>query len=209
MNMTELSLSEFVSSLASSAPVPGGGGAAALVGAVGMAAGNMTASLTLGKKKFEHLRLQLEEYCAAAAGLEKELLSQIQGDADCFAPLAAAYRLPKEDPGREVAVEAATLQACDAPRRVMELCCRGIELAGEIAKVGSRLALSDAGCSASMLRSALESAALNLFINTAALKDREAAEKLNAEALSRLRESLPKAEKLFRSIASNYISEEF
>lgn len=208
-DMTDITISAFVSALASSEPVPGGGGTAALVGALGMAAGHMTASLTLGKKKYAHLQEQIEEFCRQASGLEEKLLEQIQGDADCFAPLAAAYRLPREDPGREAALETATLQACSAPRTVMELCCRGIDLTERIAADGSRLALSDAGCSASMLRSALESAALNLFINTASLRDRSAAERMNAEALRLLREYLPKAEAIYRGIAANYLPEEF
>ena len=203
-----MTLTDFILNLSSSSPTPGGGGAAALVGAIGMACGHMTASLTIGKKKYADLQPRVEAFCREAAQLETALLEAIREDADCFAPLAAAYRIPKEDPARGERLEAATLGACAAPEHIMALCCRGIDLTEEIASCCSRLALSDAGCAAAMLRAALESAALNLFINTAALQDRAAAEAKNRCAADLLREYGEKADRGYRTVRACYFTEE-
>ncbi len=204
-----MNITDFIEKLSSPAPTPGGGGAAALVGAIGMAAGHMTASLTLGKKRYASVQSQVEAFCKEASELESELLGQIEADAACFAPLAEAYRIPKGSPGREETLEAATVLACSAPEKVMELCCRGIALTEEISAVGSRQALSDAACSAAILRAALESAAVNLFINTSSLQDRTLAEEKNQIAKARLSGYLPRAERIYRDICGNYGMGEF
>ena len=109
---TRLSCREFVEALASSAPVPGGGGAAALVGAIGAALGNMVGSLTVGKKKYAGVEAEivaLKEKCDA---LQAALLDQVLADAEGFEPLAKAYGIPKDDPDRERILEEATVAAC-------------------------------------------------------------------------------------------------
>ena len=70
------------------------------------------------------------------------------GSLPSYAPLAAAYGIPKDDPNRAEILEKATLDACSAPIEIMRLCARAIDLAGVFAEKGSRLALSDAGCAA-------------------------------------------------------------
>ena len=182
MDYTLNSCREFVEALASSAPVPGGGGAAALVGALGTALGNMVGSLTVGKQRYADVEAQIIALKARCDDLQRRLLDQVLADAEGFEPLAKAYGIPKDDPGREAALEAATAAACGAPMRIMELCCEAIEAIALIAEKGSRLALSDAGCGAACCKAALQSAALNVFINTRLLKDRELAEALNARA---------------------------
>ena len=182
LDLTQGSCREFVAALASNAPTPGGGGAAALVGAIGTALGSMVGSLTVGKKKYAAVEAELMALMAECGSLQDALLDQVAADAACFAPLAKAYSIPKDDPGRDSALEEATLNACAAPLEIMRLCARAIELAGEFAAKGSRLALSDAGCAAILCKAALQAASLNVFINTGALRDRAAAEALDARA---------------------------
>lgn len=182
MGKSDLSCREFVEALASSSPTPGGGGAAALAGALGTALGHMVGSLTVGKKKYAAVESELRALMAECAQLQSALLDQIQADADCFAPLAAAYGIPKEDPTRADILEKATLNACTAPLEIMRLCARAIDAAQIFADKGSRLALSDAGCAAVLCKAAMQAASLNVYINTGALRDRTAAQELNAQA---------------------------
>ena len=195
-----LSCSDFVRVLASNAPTPGGGGAAALVGAIGTALGNMVGSLTVGKMKYADVEAEiiaLKETCDA---IQSALLDAIDEDAKAFEPLAKAYGIPKDDPNRAEALEAATLNACEPPLCIMRLCCQGIEAARVFAEKGSRLAVSDAGCAAACLRAALVSASLNVFINTKTLEDQARAEALNAEANAMLGTYVPMADAVFEQV---------
>ena len=183
MDYTKESCRDFTALLASESPTPGGGGAAALAGALGTALGEMVAALTVGKKRYAGVE---EEIRAAAAELEElreMLLDTVMEDAEGFIPLSQAYRLPKDEPGREEKLEWATLTACAAPKKIMELALRAMELTKLMAEKGSVMAVSDAGCAAAMLKAAVDSAALNVYINTKSLKDRAEAERLNAACL--------------------------
>lgn len=204
-DFTLLSCRGFVTELASSAPVPGGGGAAALVGAVGTALGNMVGSLTVGKKKYADVEAELVALKAKCDDLQSALLDQVLADAEGFEPLAKAYGIPKDDPNRAAALEAATLRACAAPMRIMELCGEAIEAVATFAEKGSRLAVSDAGCGAACCKAALYSASLNLFINTKSLADREAAEAMNAKANALLEKYGPMADAVFEGVRAELV----
>ena len=175
-----LSVREFTRFLASAEPVPGGGGAAALVGALGVALGNMVAALTLGKPKYAEVEAEVAELRRRGEALQERLLEQINADAEGFRPLAEAYKLPKDEPRRAEILEQATLRACGAPMEIMELGAAAISVITELASKGSRMAVSDAGCAAVAVRAAVEMAYLNLLINTRSLRGREQAEALNA-----------------------------
>ena len=198
-DMMDRSCRAFVEVLASSSPTPGGGGAAALVGAIGTALGNMVGALTVGKKKYADVEPEIRALMAECDSLQAALLDQVAADAECFAPLAKAYSIPKDDPGREAALEEATLNACTAPLEIMRLCARAIDCAAIFAEKGSRLALSDAGCAAILCKAALQAASLNVFINTGALRDRTAADALNARANGYLA-ACGKAEAVFAQV---------
>ena len=192
--------------LASNAPVPGGGGAAALVGAIGTALGNMVGSLTVGKKKYADVEDEILLLKAKCDALQRELLEQIEADAEGFAPLAKAYGIPKEDPSRAETLEAATLVACRVPVRIMELCCESLEAIRTFAMKGSRLAVSDAGCGAVCVKAALQAASLNVFINTKTLRDRETAESLNARCLSMLEQYGAMADEIFNTVENGFFN---
>lgn len=175
-----LSVREFTRFLASAEPVPGGGGAAALVGALGAALGNMVAALTLGKPKYAEVEVEVAELRRRGEALQERLLEQINADAEGFRPLAEAYKLPKDEPRRAEILEQATLRACGTPMEIMELGAAAIPVIAELANKGSRMAVSDAGCAAAAVRAAVEMAYLNLLINTRSLRGWEQAEALNA-----------------------------
>ena len=197
MELTKSSCEGFLESLASKAPVPGGGGAAALVGAAGVALGNMVGSLTVGKKKYAAVE---------AESLRRRLEALVQADAEAFMPLAAAYGLPKETPEQQ-AHKAAVLEqaldgACAVPLETMEACCEGIALAQEYAAKGSALAVSDAGCAALFCKAALQASGLNVSINTKLMADRAHAEALNAKADALLAQYVPLADTLYEKMAT-------
>ena len=204
MDFTQKSCREFVEVLASNAPVPGGGGAAALVGALGTALGNMVGSLTVGKKKYADVEVEIIALKAKCDALQKDLLDQVPADAVGFEPLAKAYGIPKDNPDRDRILEEATIVACQVPMKIMELCCESIEAISVFAAKGSRLAVSDAGCGAVCCKAALQSASLNVFINTQSLKNRELAEELNAKANGMLDKYCAMADEIFAGVRANF-----
>ena len=206
MDMTTKSCREFVTVLASNEPAPGGGGAAALVGALGTALGNMVGSLTVGKKKYADVEAEiiaLKEKCDA---LQTELLDQVPADAEGFIPLAKAYGIPKDDPNRDKIMEEATVIACQVPVHIMELCCEALDAIAIFAAKGSRLAVSDAGCGAVIVKSALQAASLNVFINTKTLKNRQVAEELNAKCLGMLDKYGKLADEIFETVKAGFFA---
>lgn len=204
MDMTMESCRKFVEALASNAPTPGGGGAAALVGAVGTALGNMVGSLTVGKKKYADVESEIMDLKIKCDDLQTELLDLVKKDADGFEPLAKAYGIPKDDPNRAAILEQATLDACAVPMEIMEKCCEALDYIQIFAEKGSRLAVSDAGCGAVCCKAALQSASLNVFINTKSMKDRIAAEELNRRANDMLTKYCALADDIFAAVRANF-----
>ena len=204
MDMTMESCRKFVEVLASNAPAPGGGGAAALVGAIGTALGNMVGSLTVGKKKYADVEEEIIALKAKCDALQTELLDQVEADEVNFVPLAKAYGIPKDDPNRDTIMEEATMVACSTPVKIMELCCEAMETIAVFAAKGSRLAVSDAGCGAVCVKAALQAASLNVFINTKTLKNREVAEEMNAKCLAMLDKYGKMADEIFETVKAGF-----
>ena len=177
----EKNIDKFLEALASSAPTPGGGGAAALCGALGIALGNMVGSLTLGKKKYADVQEDIAELNAKAEALRAGFVALVDADAEAFAPLSRAYSIPKDDPARDEIMEPALLKAAEAPLEIMRKCAEALELISGYAAKGSALAISDAGCAAALCGAAMEAAALNVKINTKSMKNRAVADNINAE----------------------------
>ena len=204
MDFAQASCTEFVTVLASNAPVPGGGGASALVGAIGTALGNMVGSLTVGKKKYADVEAEIIALKAKCDELQKELLEQIELDAKGFEPLAKAYGIPRDNPERDRILEDATVIACRVPVKIMELCCEALDAIKVFAGKGSRLAVSDAGCGAVCVKAALQAASLNVFINTKTLQNRELAEEMNKKCLGMLDKYCAMADEIFESVKAGF-----
>lgn len=182
MPLYDDSLELFTQKLASKAPYPGGGGAAAAAGALASSLCSMVGNLTIGKAKYADVEPQAIKLTAKAEELRDALLRLIDADAECFEPLSKAYSIPKDDPTRDAVMERALAGACTAPLQIMRTVGRVLELLDEMAHIGSRMAISDVAAGASLGKAALQSACLNIYINTNSMKDREAALRIEAEA---------------------------
>ena len=204
MSLNDKSVREFAEILASKAPVPGGGGASALVGALGAALGSMVGELTVGKKKYADVEEDVRALMSKAEALREKLLACIDKDAEAFEPLSKAYAIPKDDPAREEVMESCLRTAADAPLEILRLCCEGIALQRDFADKGSALAVSDAATGVVLLWGAMYGAAVNVKVNTKAMKDREYAAAINAEVDALMNEYWQKAEKIYEDVYGRF-----
>ena len=197
----EKNVDKFLEALASSAPTPGGGGAAALCGALGIALGNMVGNLTLGKKKYADVQEDIAELNAKAEALRAGFVALVDADAEAFAPLSRAYSIPKDDPARDEIMEPALLKAAEAPLEIMRKCAEALELISGYAAKGSALAISDAGCAAALCGAAMEAAALNVKINTKSMKNRAVADNINAETNELLQKYFVLSQEIYNDVS--------
>lgn len=200
MSFAESSALAFTEALASSAPVPGGGGACALVGAVGCALAGMVGNLTTGKKKYTEFEPDIQRILAGAEALRKALLDLIDRDAACFEPLSKAYAIPKDAPERAAVMEDALRLACTAPMAIMRAAAEAIKLHAELAVKGSTLMISDVGVGVLCCKSALMGASLNVFINLRLMADQDYAAGLRAECDALLAEACALADKTYAAV---------
>lgn len=170
-------IEEFLDDLASKDPVPGGGGASALSGAMGCALGEMVVSLTVGKKTYAAYREMLLGLGEHLKSLREIFLRLQDKDEEAFLPLKAAYGLPRETEeeqrARDRVMAQALHEACLVPLSVMETATGALESLKSVAEHGAKNVLSDAGVGASLLRAATEGAAFNVKINLKSMKDPE------------------------------------
>ncbi len=197
----ENTIQGFISELSSKSPVPGGGGASALIGAIGVSLCSMVANLTSGKQKYAEYQQDIEKILARTEVVIKNLLSLIEKDAAVFEPLSAAYGIPKETPGRDDILEAALVEACSVPFEILKEVNDAIDIVEELAIKGSRLAISDVGVAASACKCAMESAAMNVYINTKLMKNRDYASAMNAATDSMLKWGLERFGKVYSQVS--------
>lgn len=200
MLFVEQNLNEFAASLASKSPTPGGGGASALAGAVGIALGEMVGALTVGKPKYAEVEDEIKDLLERAGKLRARLLDCVDRDAAAFAPLGEAYKLPKDAPGRGETMERCLRDAAAVPLEIFDLCCEAIELLRAFGEKGSALAVSDAATGAVLCRGAMYGAAVNVKANTKLMKDREYAETVNRHVDGMMEKYWRIAEKTYEDI---------
>jgi formiminotetrahydrofolate cyclodeaminase len=209
MALSQKTIPDFITALGSKEPVPGGGGASALTGAIGVALGNMVGSLTIGKKKYADVEADITALKKKSDALQNALLALIDKDAKDFEPLSKAYGLPKDTPEQRAekdhVMEAALRGATAAPLEIMRKCAEAIDIIEGFAAKGSTLAISDAGTGVIFCKAALSGASLNVFINTKAMKNRPYAEKINAEAEALLAKYEAKADTIFASVKARLV----
>jgi formiminotetrahydrofolate cyclodeaminase len=208
MTLIEKEVSEFVFELSSRKPTPGGGGASALAGALGVSLGGMVANLTIGKPNYADGEDEMKQLKVATYRVQKELLDLIQKDADAFGPLAGAYRMPtgteEERTSKARVMEASLKEACLVPLEMMKLCAEAIGLLERAAVIGNKLALSDAACGAVLAAAALRSAWMNVAVNTYSIKDAAFADRVNAEGMALIDEYAPRAESVYEVVERKY-----
>lgn len=206
MTFTQKSCEEFIEILASKEPVPGGGGASALVGAIGTALGNMVGSLTVGKKKYADVQDDILKLKAEADQLQVDLIRLVARDAEVFEPLSKAYGMPKDTDEQKAekarVMEMCLKEACSVPLEIMEKCCAAIELHREFAQKGTAIAISDVGVGVVFCKAALMGASLNVFINTKAMTDRAYADQINEKTNAMLAKYTALADEIYASVQS-------
>jgi formiminotetrahydrofolate cyclodeaminase len=204
MKLIDHTVRDFIEVLASDAPAPGGGSAAALMGAVGASLAAMVASLTLGKEKYSEFAAQTEDLRASGIRLQQRFLELIDQDTEAFNEVSAAYKLPKAtDAEKEVrrgAIELALQNATRTPFAMMETASDCLRLvAGAVGKTNASAA-SDLGVAAYSLRAAVQGAWLNVLINIGGIKDATFAERYKAAGQKLLVDSDVYADTISRQI---------
>ncbi len=176
MTPEHMTLTGFMDALASGAPTPGGGGAAAVMGAMGAGLISMVANLTIGKKGFEAVDAEMRALLAEGESLRQRLTDMVAEDASAFDALMAAYRQPKstdaEKAERSAAIQAGLVLATLAPLNCARACAEGVRLARRAVDKSNPQVISDVGVGVLASWAALRSAALNVNINAPQIKDR-------------------------------------
>lgn len=197
-------IKEFLDALSSKEPVPGGGGASALAGALGNALGQMVANLTIGKKRYADAEEEIQEILVRLQDLQGQFLILADRDAEVFAPLAKCYSLPSvtdEEKAHKAAVmEARLTDASRVPLEIMEKAVEMLEMLDVLGRKGSRMAVSDVGVGVQFIRTALLGAVMNVYINTKSMKDRELAEELNRKAEQLIEEGTAQADHIYADV---------
>ena len=203
--MTEhLTVHEFLEELSSKKPVPGGGGASALAGALGAGLGQMVANLTNGKKKYAEVEEEILGLMPRMEELQQEFVSLADRDAEVFAPLAQCYSLPasteEEKEYKAAVMEKRLLEASYVPLEIMEKAVELLGILDILADKGSRLAVSDVGVGVQFIRTALLGAVMNVYINTRSMKDRSRAGELNGEAEQLISRGTARADAVYAKV---------
>jgi formiminotetrahydrofolate cyclodeaminase len=184
-SITETSIDEFLDRLASKDPTPGGGSAAAIMGAMGAALVSMVCNVSFGKKGCEAAEPELRELCTQSEALRQRLTGRVAEDVSAFGELMGAYKLSKETDAekqlRSIAIQASLRRATEVPLACARDCAEVIRLSRRAGELGYLGVISDAGVGVSAAHAAARSAALNVYINAPALKDRAFAERALAE----------------------------
>ena len=206
MKLAELKTTEFVDLLASDAPAPGGGSAAALEGALGAALTAMVCSLTVGKKKYADYQELAEETQKKANDLKARFVDVMDRDTEAFNVVSAAFGMPKatdeEKAARSAAIQEGLKGCTKTPFEMMELAAEALELTASVLGKSNDSAASDLGVSALSLRAAIQGAWLNVLINIGSLKDKELAEDYRVKGEALLARALPLADQIYNTVVS-------
>lgn len=208
--MLEKSCHEFIQELSSKAAVPGGGGASAYVGALGMALGSMVGNLTVGKKKYKDVEEDIIELLQKSETIIDNLKGLVAKDAEVFFPLSKAYGLPstteEEKKTKEEVLQEALVEATMVPLEIAKNCLAAIHLHEEYAKKGTRIAISDVGVGVIFCKAALQGAKLNVLINTKIMKDQDLKNKVENEIQEIEKIGLAKADQIYQDVEKMLIS---
>jgi len=173
-------IEEFLDALASQSATPGGGGAAAIIGAMGAALVSMVCNLTIGKKKYAEVEADMQDVLAKTEALRVKLTGMIEDDAKAFDKVMGAYGMPKETDAdkvkRDAAIQEALKLATDVPLACAYAAREVIDLAEEASEKGNLNVISDAGVGVLAAYAALRSAALNVWTNARMINDKAFAE---------------------------------
>jgi formiminotetrahydrofolate cyclodeaminase len=183
--VTESSIEKFLDDLAGGNPTPGGGSAAAIMGAMGAALVSMVCNVTLGKKGYEGVEAEMRAILQESEKVRRRLTAMVAEDIAAFNGILAGYKMPKssdeEKAARASAIQAGLRRATEVPLDCARVCAEVIALARRASERGYLNVISDGGVGVLAGFTGLRSAALNVYINAPALKDRAFAERATAE----------------------------
>ena len=200
-------MKEFINALASKEPTPGGGGAAAMVGSLAAALCSMVANLTSGKKKYEMYQEDIERILAYLEDTIWEIHQFMEKDAEAFAPLAEAYKIPKDDPKRNEIMEKALLAAAVVPMELAGKLYELIPVMEELEEKGSKMALSDVAVAAVCCKAAMEGAVMNVYINTKSLTNPLIAKGLNEKAMKLVADGGKRCQDIYDRIQKSLVEQ--
>ena len=204
MKLADMQVTEFVNLMASDAPAPGGGSAAALEGALGAALTAMVCALTVGKKKYADVQELAVESQKKAEELKARFVDVMDRDTEAFNAVSAVFAMPKDTDEQKAARKAAmqeALKGCTkTPFEMMQLACETLELTRSLVGRLNASAASDLGCSALSLRAAIQGAWLNVLINISGINDEAFAAEYRANGQALLDKALPLADEIYEEI---------
>ncbi|MDR2671402.1 MAG: cyclodeaminase/cyclohydrolase family protein [Oscillospiraceae bacterium] len=211
MRLSDRTLEDFGNFLASDAPAPGGGAAAALAGSLGAALTHMVAALTVGKPRYaEHAGL-MRALLAETETLRAALLTAVDRDVEAFRGMGIVFAMPKgteaERDARRVAMQRALRSCTLPPYEMMEYALAALRLAEKALGRSNKSAVSDLGVSALLLKAALQGAWLNVLINVGSVDDAAFAERHRAGGAAMLAEALPLADRIYETVSATIAGE--
>jgi formiminotetrahydrofolate cyclodeaminase len=201
-SFAEKTLKEFTDRLSASDSVPGGGGAAALGGAMGASLGCMVCRLTIGKAAYRAVESDIVAALNQLESFRNRLLALVDADAEGFAPLEKAWALPKEDPERPEKLEAALRAACEIPAAVIETAAVTIGVLAEVAERGAKSAISDVGVGVELCKAAVFGSKQNIFINAALMRDKAFAALVREQYYRAETQCMPAADRALAIVAA-------
>lgn len=204
MHYSEYTLKDFTDVLSAATPTPGGGGASALCAAIGTSLGSMVAKLTEKNKNYADVSEDMRVFAQKAYELKVRFLSLIDEDAQAYEPLSYAYKLKRDTDeqkaARSAAIQASLLNACLVPLKIIETCAEAIDLLKLISDKGSKMVLCDTCAGLMMLRSSINTASLNVFINLKSMADKETAKKLKNKTTGLVSTYTKKADDIYNEV---------
>lgn len=207
MKLADLQVSAFADLLASDAPAPGGGSAAALEGALGASLTAMVCALTVGKKKYADVQDLAAETQKKAEDLKARFLDVMDRDTEAFNAVSAVFSMPKdtdeEKAARSAAMQEALKGCTKTPFEMMELAVESLELTASVLGKTNASAASDLGVSALSMKAAIQGAWLNVLINIGSFKDKELANEYRAKGEALLARALPLADRIYETVLAD------
>ncbi len=202
--MTQSSVEKFLDDLASGNPTPGGGSAAAIMGAMGAALVSMVCNVTIGRKGYEAVEAEMRSVLRESERVRRRLTAMVAEDITAFDSILAAYKLPKsteqDKAERAAAIQAGLRRATEVPLDCARVCAEVIALSRRASEQGYLNVISDGGVGVLAGFTALRSAALNVYINAPALKDRAFAQRATDELQKLLEFCGPESEAVYKIV---------
>jgi methenyltetrahydrofolate cyclohydrolase len=205
---TDKTVSEFLNTLASKEPVPGGGSTAALGGSLAAALVSMVCNLTLGKEGYEQSQERLADVLVQSETLRNELPLLLDADMAVYGKVMAVYRLPRktdeQKKTRQAAIQSALTEAAEVPLQIADRCARILKLALPAAELGNRWAISDAAAGALLAEASLRAALLNVYVNMASITDQVYVESLRSRVEALSQDSVAIKERVVAIVAAQF-----